>query len=150
MKLILQPFNCIWPCAIRSCHFCDMPKIASKYAFAHWHNLKSVHPDPTIVKVYIFRKLFLQGFQKWHYFCGRGKSENITADQTLKFCLKRCICFWMADFQHAIPHIEFKARFELFRARPIHTYSVLGSHLCFTEKSMVKTDDKSKTIFYQI
>ena len=73
------------PCAIRSCHNRDMPKISSKYAFAHlqWHNLKSVHP--TIVKVYIFGKLFLQGIQKWIYFCGRGQSKNIMADQKLKF-----------------------------------------------------------------
>ena len=78
------PFNC-WPCPIRSCHNRDMPKISSEYAFAHlqWHNLKSVHP--TIVKVYIFGKLFLQGIQKWLYFCGRGKSKNIMADQKLKY-----------------------------------------------------------------
>ena len=75
----------IWPCAIRSCHNRDMPKISSKYASAHlqWHNLKCVHP--TIIKVYIFGKLFLQGIQKWLYFCGRGKSKNIMADQKLKF-----------------------------------------------------------------
>ena len=79
----------IWPCAIRSCHNRDMPKISSKYTLVHlqWHNLKSVHP--TIVKVYIFRKLFLQGIPKWLYFCGRSKSKNIIADQKLKFCLKR-------------------------------------------------------------
>ena len=73
------------PCVIRSCHNRDMPKISSKYAFVHLqrHNLKSVHP--TIVKVYIFGKLFLQGIQKWLYFCGRGKSKNIMADQKLKF-----------------------------------------------------------------
>ena len=34
-------------------------------------------------KVYIFGKLFLQGIQKWLYFCGRGKSKNIMADQLL-------------------------------------------------------------------
>ena len=75
----------LWPCAIRSCHNRDMPKISSEYAFVHlqWHNLKSVHP--TIVKVYIFGKLFLQGIQKWLYFCGRDKSKNIMADQKLKF-----------------------------------------------------------------
>ena len=75
----------IGPCAIRSCHNRDMPKISSKYVFAHlqWHDLKSVLP--TIVKVYIFGKLFLQGIQKWLYFCGRGKSKNIMADQKLKF-----------------------------------------------------------------
>ena len=74
------------PCAMRSCHNRDMPKISSKYAFAHlkWQNVKSV--QPTIVKVYIFGKLFLQGIQKWLYFCGRGKSFNIMADQKLKFC----------------------------------------------------------------
>ena len=56
-----------------------------KYAFAHlkWNNLKSIHP--TIVKLYIFIKLFLQGFQKWHYLCDRGKSENMIADQNVKF-----------------------------------------------------------------
>ena len=82
---LLRKLNHKWPCAIRSCHNRDMPKISSKYAFAHlqWHNLKSVHP--TIVKVYIFGKLFLQGIQKWLYFCGRGKSKNIMADQKLKF-----------------------------------------------------------------
>ena len=48
-----------------------------------WHNLKSIHP--TIVKLYIFIKLFLQRFQKWHYFCDRGKSENMIADQNVKF-----------------------------------------------------------------
>ena len=71
---------------MRSCHNRDMPKISSKYAFAHLkgQNLKSV--QPTIVKVYIFGKLFLQGIQKWLYFCGRGKSKNIMADQKLKFC----------------------------------------------------------------
>ena len=74
-----------WPCAIRSCHNRDMPKISSEYAFAHlqWHNLKSIHP--TIVKVYIFGKLSLQGIQKWLYFYGRGKSKNIMTDQKLKF-----------------------------------------------------------------
>ena len=41
--------------------------------------------SPTIVKLYIFIKLFLQGFQKWHYFCDRGKSENMIADQNVKF-----------------------------------------------------------------
>ena len=57
----------------------------SKYAFAHlkWHNLKSIHP--TIVKLSIFIKLLLQGFQKWHYFYDRGKSENMIADQNVKF-----------------------------------------------------------------
>ena len=39
----------------------------------------------TIVKLYIFIKLFLQGFQKWHYFCDRGKSKNMIADQNVKF-----------------------------------------------------------------
>ena len=73
-----------WPCAIKSCHNRDMPKISSKYAFAHlqWHSFKSVYP--TIVKVYFFGKLFLQEIQKWLYFCGRGKSKNIMADQKLK------------------------------------------------------------------
>ena len=82
---VLGRNDCLWPCAIRSCHNRDMPKISSEYAFAHlqWHNLKSEHP--TIVKVYIFGKLFLQGIQKWLYFCGRVKSKNIMADQKLKF-----------------------------------------------------------------
>ena len=61
----------------------------SKYAFVHLegHNLKSVYP--TIVKVYIFRKFFPQGFQKWHYFYSRGKSENMIANQNVKFD-KKC------------------------------------------------------------
>ena len=51
-----------------------------------WHNLKSIHPN--IVKLYIFIKPFLQGFQKWHYLCDRGnlgKSENMIADQNVTF-----------------------------------------------------------------
>ena len=54
----------------------DMPKISSKCASVHikLYNLKSIHPN--IGKVYIFRKLFHQGIQKWYYFCGKGKSEN--------------------------------------------------------------------------
>ena len=76
---------CLWPYAKRSCHNRDIPKMSIKYAFAHlqWHNLKSVHA--TIVKVYIFGKLFLQEIQKWLYICGRSKSKNIMADQKLKF-----------------------------------------------------------------
>ena len=27
----------------------------------------------------------LQGFQKWHYLCDRGKSENMITDQNVKF-----------------------------------------------------------------
>ena len=78
------------PCVIRWYQNHDMPEIGSKHVFMHLkgNNLKIVHP--TIVKIYIFRKLFLQGFQKWHYLCDMGKSENIMADQTLKFCLTRC------------------------------------------------------------
>ena len=74
---------------MRSCLNRDMPKISSKYAFAHlkWQNLKSV--QPIIVKVYIFGKLFLQGIQKWLYFCGRGKSKNIMADRKLKILLQK-------------------------------------------------------------
>ena len=53
--------------------------------------LKSIHP--TIVKLYIFIKLFVQGFQKWHYFCDRGKSESMIADQYVKFEKKKKY-FW--------------------------------------------------------
>ena len=82
---VAECYKYIRPCAVRSCHNRDMPKISSKYAFAHlqWHNLKSVHH--TIVKVYVFGKLFLQEIQKWFYICGRGKSKNIMADQKLNF-----------------------------------------------------------------
>ena len=36
------------------------------------------------LRLYIFKKFFLQGFQKWHYFCDWGKSENMIADQNVK------------------------------------------------------------------
>ena len=40
--------------------------------------------------MYIFIKLFFfQGFQKLHYFCDRGKSENMIADQNVKFEKKK-------------------------------------------------------------
>ena len=93
-----------------------------------WHSMKSVHP--TTVWVYILSKLFLQGSK----FCSGGKSENIMADQT-KILPKKLYCLWMSDFQHAIPYIELKTRFTLFKPRNIHTYIICwGSHRCFTEK----------------
>ena len=87
---------------------------------------KSIH----LKKAFSSRKL-----QKWHSFCSRGNSENTITDQTLKFCLKMFIASECQIFQHAIPHMEFKAKFMFFKPSLTHTYIVCwGSHICFTEK----------------
>ena len=53
----------------------------------------------------------------------------------VKKIAKKGDLFRVSDFQHAIPHIEFKAIFVLFKPRPIRTYIVCwGLHQCVTEK----------------
>ena len=72
----------LWPCVIRwdqkTWHALNFIKCI--VADLTWHNLKSLYP--TLVKVYIFKKLFLQGIQKLHYlYVGRDKLESVMAQQ---------------------------------------------------------------------
>ena len=75
-----------WPCAIRSCHNRDMPKISSKYAFVHlqWHNLESVHP--TIAKLYILESSFFKESKNGFIFVVEASLKTLWLIKKLKFC----------------------------------------------------------------
>ena len=115
----------MWPW---SCHNRDMPKISSKYAFAHlqWHNLKSVHPTIVKVKYTFLERSFIKESKNGFIFVVGASLKHYGWSKIEILIKKKVSQLYLSDFHHAIPHIKFKARFVFFKTRPIYKYSLLG------------------------